>query len=144
MKGFFKIVVVLFLFALFVLIRFYQENLFYDPLLGFFKTDFLQVPNLPTLKIGELLLSLTSRFILNTVISLLILFVLFRDLSIVKFASILYVFLFVILLMAFWVLIENYNSDNYMVLFYVRRFLIQPIFILILIPAFYYYKRSDN
>tara|TARA_R110002020_G_scaffold205086_5_gene409593 strand:- start:117 stop:497 length:381 start_codon:yes stop_codon:yes gene_type:complete len=126
------------------MVRFYQENLFYDPLLEFFKTDFLQVSSLPSLQLGKLLLSLTFRFILNSFISLLILFVLFRDLGIVKFAGILFIFFYAVLLAAFIILIENYHSDNYMALFYVRRFLIQPIFILILIPAFYYYKRSDN
>ena len=40
-------------------------------------------------------------------------------------------------------LIFEIESENFLALFYVRRFLIHPIFVLILMPAFYYYRRKN-
>jgi exosortase F-associated protein len=75
-----------------------------------------------------------------------ILFVAFRDKNIVKFAALLFALLFGISIATFSVLYFNLNAQNVMGLFYVRRFLIHPLFILILLPAFYYYrlKKREN
>jgi exosortase F-associated protein len=45
----------------------------------------------------------------------------------IKFASILYVFFFLILVSLFYAIIHFYGAQSNLTLFYVRRFLIQPI-----------------
>lgn len=137
----FRFFIVLLFVLSFVLIRIYEDNLFYDPFLNYFKSDFNDLP-LPVYNSFRLFLSLLFRYGLNMLLSLGLIFTLFKDVGMVKFASFLYVIIFGILVFSFYTTISLYGEHNNMMLFYVRRFLIQPIFILLFIPAFYYQKRS--
>ncbi|PKP26889.1 MAG: exosortase F system-associated protein [Bacteroidetes bacterium HGW-Bacteroidetes-2] len=135
-----SIVGVLLLFVLLVLVRLFETELFYDPLLSFFKQDYL-LKKVPEVNVFLLLLNTFFRYVLNTMISLTILYVVFKDKDVIKFSSFLYLLALVILLPWMGYLVINASPEsNYNLLFYVRRFLIQPIFILFLLPAFYYHK----
>jgi len=136
-----KFVVVSLLFGLLILIRMYEETLFYDPLISFFKADH-SVAKLPDFDTLQLLGNVVLRFVMTTLISLGILWVLFRKIEILKVAGLLYVVLFVILFIAFIIFIQSSESGGHLALFYVRRFLIQPLLILLLIPAFYFQKKA--
>lgn len=133
----FTLVIVLVL--LFALIRAYEDDLFYDPFLDYFKGDFQHSP-LPEFNSFELIVGLFFRYGLNMVISLGILYVLFKDIAMLKFVSVLYGFFFLILISSFFAIIYCYGAQNNFILFYVRRFLIQPIFVLLFVPAFFYQK----
>lgn len=133
----FTLVIVLVL--LFTLIRAYEDELFYDPFLDYFKGDFQHSP-LPEFNSFQLIIGLLFRYGLNTVISLGILYVLFKDIAMLKFVSVLYVFFLLILISSFFAIIYYYGDQNNFMLFYVRRFLIQPIFVLLFVPAFFYQK----
>ncbi len=130
----------LFLLLLLVLIRVFENNLFYDPFLNYFKTEYSQSP-LPQINIFKLFFSLGMRFYLNSVISLFLLYVIFKDTKIVKFSILLYMILGSVLIISFIFVLNFFGEENKMTLFYIRRFLIQPIFILLFIPAFYYQKQ---
>lgn len=127
------------LFGLLVLIRFFEDSLFYDPYLQFFKNDYLYIdsPRRETLK---LVLFTSLRFVLNTVISLGILYVIFKDKSVVKFASLIYIVAYLCLLIAFLYFVIDPKQEEYYLFFNIRRFLIQPLILVILLPAFYYSK----
>lgn len=131
---------IIFVFLL-VLIRVYEGNLFYDPFLDYFKSNYQNFP-IPETDKFHLFLSLFFRYFLNTIFSLAIIYVLFKDVDAVKFASVLYFIFFVILIGAFFFIVSNKGEINKMNLFYVRRFLIQPIFLLLFVPAFYYQKQK--
>ena len=120
-------------------IRLFEEQLFYDPLIHFFRSDYL-TGKIPEIKFGLLLGNLGLRYLVNTLISLVIIYLAFRDKQIMKFAGLLYGILFVICFTLFVFLMINIENEHYLALFYVRRFLIHPLFILILLPAFYYYR----
>ena len=126
---------------LLALVRAYEDSLFYDPLLNYFKSDYYNFP-LPEIDNLKLCIGLFFRYFLNTLFSLAIILVLFKDLQAVKFASILYLIFFVILVIAFFITLSFYGEENKMLLFYIRRFLIQPIFLLLFLPAFYYQKQN--
>lgn len=129
----------LLLVLLLALIREFETQLFYDPFLPFFKNDFTNMP-LPSYDPFQLFFGLLFRFGLNSLLSLALLYVFFEDKAMVKFSGVLFVAFFVLLIVAlFWLL--SFQNPNYLLLFYVRRFLIQPIFILLFIPGFYYQKR---
>ena len=132
------IILVLFL----VLIRAYEDSLFYDPFLNYFKADYYNLP-LPEIENVYLFFGLFFRYFLNTVLSLAIIYVLFKDIEAVKFASILYLVFFVILVVAFFFVLSFFGETNKMALFYIRRFLIQPIFLLLFLPEFYYQKQKN-
>lgn len=138
-----KIQVLQFLFfvGLLVLVRAFENELFYDPFLDFFKKDFTKL-RLPNFNSTQLFLSLLLRYTLNTAISLGIIYVLFKDVGMVKFAFVLYYFFFMILIVAFFYIVYFANEQSNWVLFYVRRFLIQPIFVLLFVPGFYYQKQN--
>ncbi len=120
-----------------VLVRFFERDLFYDPLLLYFKSDYLE-QGLPDFVLWKLLCHFLFRYGLNTVFSLGIIYFLFKDKSMLSFAGVLYVFLFLVLITAFCIVVCFYPEDNALLLFYIRRFLIQPLFILLFVPAFYY------
>ncbi|MEH6406683.1 MAG: exosortase F system-associated protein [Leeuwenhoekiella sp.] len=144
MRNLLKIGLIALLFGVLVLVRMFQDYLFYDPLISFFQLAFIQETALPKMNMGYLLISTSFRYLLNTAISLLILYVAFRDKALLKFAGFLYLSAFLVLIIAFYALVLFHKPENYMVLFYVRRFLIHPLFILILLPAFYYHKLQEK
>ena len=144
MKKALKIVSIVILACFLVLIRTFEDLLFYDPLLEFFKIDYKTLP-LPKMDMLGLLTGVVFRFFMNTVISLAILCLVFKDKEIIKLSSILYGFLFVFLFTAFSVIVfTSEGTDSHLVLFYVRRFLIQPLFLLLLLPAFYFQKYKSR
>ena len=127
----------LFLILLLILIRAYEDTLFYDPFLNYFKDEYAHLA-FPKINIFKLFFSLGIRFYLNSVISLLLLYIIFKDNQIVKFSALLYMILGSILMISFIFILTFFGEESKMTLFYIRRFLIQPIFILLFIPAFYY------
>lgn len=133
-----KIGIILLLFMALAFVRFFEESLFYDPLLVYFKGGYLEENQLPSLELWKLLASISFRFWLNTVISLVVLYVAFNEIAIVKFSLLFYAFMYIVLLGAYFYLLLSYKADQYLSLFYVRRFLIQPLFMILLLPAFYY------
>ena len=140
MKRTLKIFAVIILAGLLVLIRAFENTLFYDPLLHFFEMDYKFMP-LPKMDTFARQTGIALRFLLNTIISLAIIWMIFRDREIIKLSLILYSFLFAILFMAFsFIIFTSEGSSGHFLLFYVRRFLIQPLFLLILLPAFYFQK----
>lgn len=140
MKQFIRLFGIGFLVLLLVLVRLFEHQLFYDPFIDFYRYGGHLAMEVPPIHFPKLLLNISLRYWLNTLISLAILYVTFQDKNIVKFATLLFALLFGISLATFCLLYFNLNGNNVMGLFYVRRFLIHPIFILILLPAFYYYR----
>lgn len=138
-----KLIVVQFILlaGLLILIRVFEDQLFYDPLLDFFKKDFTKL-RLPNFKSSYLFFGLLFRYSLNTIVSLGIIYVFFKDVSMIQFSLLLYVILFIVLSLVFFSIVYIDEGNNWL-LFYVRRFLIQPIFILLFIPGFYYQKLQN-
>ena len=135
-----KIFWIVLLIALFAVIRMFENQLFYDPFLDFFKSEFQLMP-LPTFDGFQLFLSLFLRYLLNAIVSLAIIYVAFKEVELVKFSAVLYGIFFVILTIVFFSIIHFYGNTNNLLLFNIRRFLIQPIFVLLFVPAFYYQKK---
>ena len=134
-----KYILLLILVMMLILIRFFEDVLFYDPYLEFFQNDYLYMDS-PRREVAKVFGFSTLRFVLNTLISLAILFVVFKDKSIIKFSVLIYAIAFVVLMVLYLYFVVNPNQEDYYLFFNVRRFLIQPIFLILLLPAFYYHK----
>jgi exosortase F-associated protein len=132
----FRIIAALLVIFCFAVIRAFENQLFYDPFLEYFEKDFKKMP-FPEIDTFKLFGGLLLRYLLNTGLSLALIYILFSDKDILKFSTALYSFFGIILFVLFYIVLQFYAEGNWF-LFYVRRFLIQPIFILIFIPAFYY------
>ncbi|MBC7847208.1 MAG: exosortase F system-associated protein [Flavobacterium sp.] len=137
-----RILLAMLLVLFLALIRAYEDVLFYDPFLNYFKTDYHNLP-LPKVENVPLFFGLLFRYFLNTILSLAIIYVLFKDIEAIKFVSILYLGFFIILVVAFFFVFSYFGEANKMTLFYIRRFLIQPIFLLLFLPAFYFQKQNQ-
>jgi len=143
MKKRYKIILIGFMVLLLAAIRFFEDSLFYDPLITFFKSDYL-LGIIPPMNMAELMIHLSIRYALNSAISLGIIYIAFQNRSMLKFSVILYALLYLGAVSAFIFLVLNIEREHYLALFYVRRFLIHPLFLLILLPAFYYYRISKK
>lgn len=143
MKAPFRLAGIGFLIILLILIRYFEATLFYDPLLNFYNLDYLH-NKIPHFETWKLLTHVCFRFFLNSIISLGILYIAFLDKNIVKFSILLYAVLFIATFSVFLFLVFSMGPPNYMMLFYVRRFLIHPVFVIILLPAFYYYRLTSR
>lgn len=141
MKKLWKIPVLILLVSLLVVIRMFEETLFFDPFMYFFQGCLCEEPQLFP---GHWYLNVALRYIVNTIISLAILYVVFLRKGPVKFAAVLYLILFLILFPLFVYLMQRVEADAYMPVFYVRRFLVHPVLILLLLPAFYYQRIKDR
>ena len=134
-----KYILLFILFGLLILIRFFENELFYDPYLSFFHNDYLYIDS-PRREVLKVMAFTTLRFILNTIISLSILYVFFKDKSIIKFSIVIYVIAYLILILLYLYFVVNPKQEDYYLFFNIRRFLIQPIILILLLPAFYYHK----
>lgn len=94
----------------------------------------------PRREIAKLILNTSLRYISNTLLSLGILYVIFKDKSIIKFSVFVYSLAFIMLLIPFLYFVIHHEQEDYYLFFNIRRFLIQPIGLILLLPAFYYYK----
>ncbi len=122
-------------------VRAFEQQLFYDPFIAFFKSNY-QTQAYPEFDGLHLFVSYSFRFALNSSLSLLLLYVLFADRSIIKVASFLFGLFYVVLILLLFSLFYSMDHPSTFLVFYVRRFLIQPLFIILFIPAFYYQKRQ--
>ena len=136
-----RVIQLLFLVLLLVLVRAYENELFYDPFLDFFKQDFTNL-HLPNVDLLSLFLGVFFRYTLNTLFSLGIIYVLFKEVMMIRFAFVLYCFFFLIFVVTFFYVIYFTTQNHNWILFYIRRFLIQPIFLLLFIAGFYYQKQK--
>lgn len=144
MKLFYRLLILGLLVFLLVLVRLFEHELFYDPLIDYYRYGGYLSGEVPQVDILRLMLNLTFRFWLNSGISLLILLVAFLDRNILGFATLLYVIAFILGSLTFLLIFQNLDLGQQMNLFYVRRFLIHPVLILILLPAFYYYRIQQH
>lgn len=142
MKTAVQLGLVIFLVLILIAIRGFIAPLFYDPLHNYFLNDYLYT-SIPTIEFGCFYSHLFFRYFLNTIVSLAIIYVVFNNTKLVLFSAKFYVIAFLILGIIFYLIIEFNISDNNMLLFYIRRFLIHPLFVFILLPAFYYQKIKE-
>lgn len=131
------------LFLLLIAIRAVAISYFYDPLIQYFKGDYNYLP-LPELDYSKYFFFLSFRYLLNGIVSVAIIFVFFPKLNVVKFSVKFYIIAFAFLSMLLMIFLKFNIIDNHMVIFYIRRFLIHPLFLLILLPAFYYQKLNKK
>jgi len=136
-----KIILVGLLLILLVSIRFFEKSFFDDGLIDFFRHDYLS-EDLPEVSVSHILLTDTLRFLLNSLFSVGVLYILFRRKDLLRFLLLIYGLVFILGILFFYYELTHYHRGNYLTLFYVRRLLIQPLLLLILIPALLYQNKS--
>ncbi|QTE21715.1 exosortase F system-associated membrane protein [Polaribacter cellanae] len=143
MNKYIKIILTLILVFLLFVIRAFSAKLFYDPLIEYFKNDYLYT-KMPEIDIWHLMVDMLFRYILNSIITLGIIWVLFERKDYLKFTGFFLMTAFMVLIVIFVLLLRNQFENGYLLPFYIRRFIIHPLFLLLLLPAFYFQKLSNR
>ena len=134
------LLITVFVFLL-IAVRVFQFDIFYDPFLYYFKNSYLDGLGLPEFDWVKMTLFLLLRFSINTAISLMIIYTLFKNKELMKFSIATYAVAFLILLPVYYYYISIEFEGGYLAAFYVRRFLIQPLLLFLLVPAFFYQQK---
>ena len=127
------------IFAL-ILVRAFETKLFYDPFIEFFHGEIQNKP-LPNYDGFKLFFGLFFRYLINSLITISIIYFLFKETSIVKLSSFLLLVFFGVLISALFLILNFSSQPDYLYVFYIRRFLIQPLFLILFVPAFYYQRK---
>jgi len=143
MNKFLKSILLLLLFSMFFVIRAFQNQLFYDPLINYFKNDYLYT-DIFNIDVWRLVKNIFFRYTLNSLLTLGVIWVLFQKKDYFKFVGFFLMFAFMILIISFVFLVRDDFESGYLLPFYIRRFLIHPLFLLLLLPAFYYQKLNKK
>lgn len=138
-----KYSLLVFLFLILVFIRAFENDLFYDPLIHYFENDYLYA-SIPKIKNTRFIGNLFFRYFLNTIISLVIIGVVFQKKETIKFAVYFYSIAFVVLVSVLLFLLKDQFQSGYLLFFYIRRFIIHPIFLLLLLAVFYYQRKMNT
>ncbi len=115
------------------------ESVFYDPLITYFKSDYLHV-KLHEIDKLKFIFNTFLRYLINSILSLGIIWLFFQRKDFLKFSAWFYFIGFIISMSALMLLLRNNFENNYLIAFYIRRFLIQPLFLFLLLPALHYQK----
>jgi len=127
-----------------VAIRKFETVLFYDPFLKYFHGPLDRV-YFPNYKMVPVLLHIVFRYALNALLSIGILQLVFVRQKLFRFSVIIYAVFLFLLLPIYAVLVYHHFDMGGNLGFYVRRLLIQPVLVMVLLPALYVYRnKAEN
>lgn len=121
-------------------VRMLEDAIFYDPFLNYFHEANKNMP-FPQFEWGKLILSHLFRFILNLFFSCIIIHFLFKNKEWTMQGAILITIIFTITFPIYLYCIYDQFEIGYLFSFYMRRFVIQPLILLLIVPLFYYRKQ---
>ena len=124
-------------------VRMVEDQLFYDPFLKFFHSANKNAlfPDFQWLK---LIWNYLFRFLLNLFFSALVIHFIFKNKKWTFQAIVLMVLVFILTFSIYLYCIYTKFEIGYLFSFYMRRFVIQPLILLLIIPIFYYRKHMEN
>ncbi len=120
-------------------IRMVEGDLFYDPFLEYFHEANKQIA-VPEFVWSKLILNHLFRFLLNLICSAIILQAIFNNKKWTVQGIVLMILVFAITFPVYLYCLHTELEIGYLFTFYMRRFVIQPIILLLIIPLFYYRK----
>lgn len=135
-----RIILISLLLLALIAVRGFVSPFFYDPLHEYFKNDYLYT-SIPSIEFGSYFFHLFLRFTLNTLLSLAIIKLFFNSKPILIFAVKFYIIIFILFGLQLFFLLKFELSKGYILVFYLRRFLIHPLFLFILVPAIFYQQK---
>ncbi|MGA9211684.1 exosortase F system-associated membrane protein [Kaistella sp.] len=124
-------------------VRMMENQLFYDPFQAFFHLANKHAP-FPDFNWFLLVLNYLFRFLMNLLLSAAVVYLIFKNKQWTLQAIILMLIVFVITFPIYLYCIHAKFEIGYLFSFYMRRFVIQPLILLLIIPLFYYRKRVQK
>lgn len=123
-------------------VRMMENKLFYDPFLDYFHEANKNIA-FPTFEWGKLIGGNLFRFALNLFFSCLIIQGLFKNKQWTMQGAFMIMIVFAITFPVYLYCIHDKFEIGYLFSFYMRRFVIQPLIILLIVPMFYYRKQMS-
>ncbi|MDH5035018.1 exosortase F system-associated membrane protein [Chryseobacterium cucumeris] len=124
-------------------VRALEGTLFYDPFLNYFHEANKHI-EFPAFEWGKLIAGHVFRFILNLLFSCLIIYGLFKNKNWTIQGAVMMIVVFAITFPIYLYCIHSKFEIGYLFSFYMRRFVIQPLIILLIVPMFYYRKKMGG
>ncbi|WP_426475654.1 exosortase F system-associated membrane protein [Chryseobacterium balustinum] len=121
-------------------VRILEDQIFYDPFLNYFHEGNKNI-SFPEFEWGKLIVSHLFRFILNLFFSCIIIHFLFKNKDWTVQGAVLISIIFIITFPIYLYCISDRFDIGYLFSFYMRRFVIQPLILLLIVPLFYYRKQ---
>lgn len=121
-------------------VRIFEDTLFYDPFLNYFH-EATKNTIFPDFDWMKLIFSHLFRFVLNLLFSCLIIHFIFKNKSWTVQGAILIAIIFAITFPIYLYCVSDRFEIGYLFSFYIRRFVIQPLILLLIIPLFYYRRQ---
>lgn len=123
-------------------VRAVEDKIFYDPFLEYFH-EANKKAAFPDFEWGKLIINYIFRFLLNLIFSLIVLHFIFKKKEWTIQAAVLICLVFVITFPIYLYCISTKFEIGYLFSFYMRRFVIQPLVLLLIIPMFYYRRKME-
>lgn len=123
-----------------IAVRMLEDKIFYDPLLTYFLKSKYELV-FPNFDWGKLILSHLFRFFLNLFFSCVIIHFLFKNKEWTIQGAALITIVFAITFPIYLFCLYDKFETGYLFCFYIRRFVIQPLILLLIVPLFYYRKQ---
>ncbi|MGB3590798.1 MAG: exosortase F system-associated protein [Nonlabens sp.] len=126
-----------------ILVRVFERYIFDTTLIDYFHGAFELKP-IPDGNFLSIYLSISLRFLINSTISVAILYLIYSRKFYLNASLWVYFISFIVLSIAFLILIQGEGEFVKRALFYVRRFLIHPLLLFILAAGFYFMDRNTQ
>lgn len=126
-----------------IAVRMVEDQLFYDPFQAFFHLANKHA-EFPAFEWTPLILNYLFRFGLNLVLSAAVVYFIFKNKQWTLQAIVLMLIVFAITFPLYLYCIHTQFDIGYLFSFYMRRFVIQPLILLLIIPLFYYLKHVQK
>lgn len=123
-----------------VSVRALEDKIFYDPFLNYFHEANKNL-SFPPFEWGKLITGHLFRFILNLFFSCVIIHFIFKNKEWTIQGALLITIIFAITFPIYLYCIYDRFEIGYLFSFYMRRFVIQPLILLLIVPMFYYRKQ---
>lgn len=120
-----------------IAVRMLEDRLFYDPFQAYFHLA-NEHAIFPNFEWSPLIFGYIFRFFLNLALSTFIVHIIFNNKRWTLQAAVLIIVVFLITFPIYLYCIHTRFEIGYLFSFYMRRFVIQPLILLLIIPLFYY------
>lgn len=121
-------------------VRALEDKIFYDPFLSYFHEANKNI-QFPPFEWGKLILGHLFRFVLNLFFSCVVIHFIFKNKEWTMQGALLITIIFAITFPIYLYCIYDRFEIGYLFSFYMRRFVIQPLILLLVVPMFYYRKQ---
>jgi len=128
-----------------IILYVFQHELFYDP----FKDYPIPIDRnghifLPPIETGKFILNKVFRYLLNDLCGILIVYGLFQRKEFIKLSFYIMLFGLIFILPIYFILVFNFFTQVFPFLNHIHRLVMNPVLMLIIIPAFYYQIKNEK